>query len=237
MTRRRPPNITPDEAPLVEPVLPKKRLRLTPEVRRQQILNAALIEFGALGFTAASISKIARRAGTSKANLYVHFSSKDDIFETLLMDQLVPANNSWGTARPDQSIDEQIDAFVDKIYGDLTPTTISMIRLLIAESHRVPDLIQRWYKEVLAPARVTLQKDIDRDVAAGTVRASPLTEYFAFVTVPLLHVTVTKIVFQQEVADSEFEKIKETHRKMLHYLLKPHSDDDTPSCKRPQKKA
>lgn len=208
------------------PEAPQKRVRLTTDVRRQQILDAALIEFGALGFTAASISKIAARAGTSKANLYVHFANKDEIFETLLRDRLAPASNVWKAAQPDQTIGQQIDVFIDTLYGDLEPTTISLIRLLIAESHRVPALIQRWHEEVLAPARAKQQQDIDRYVAAGTLRASPLTDHFAFVTAPLLYVAVVKMVFREDVANSEFEKIKDTHRKMLHFLLAPQADEE-----------
>ena len=76
----------------------KKRIRLTPEIRKQQILDAALIEFSSLGFTAASISKIASRVGTSKANLYVHFANKDEIFETLVREVLVPSPKQLAVA-------------------------------------------------------------------------------------------------------------------------------------------
>lgn len=226
MTTRSPQKSTSPTKKSSPTPVPQKRLRLTAEIRRQQILDAALIEFGSLGFTAASISKIASRAGTSKANLYVHFANKDEIFATLLRDRLAPANNIWTAAQPNQSISEQIDAFIDTLYGDLTPTTISVIRLLVAESHRVPELIQRWYEEVLAPARTKQQQNIDNYVAAGVLRPSPLTEHFAFATAPLLYVAVTKMVFQQDVADSELEKIKETHRKMLHFLLIPQKDNN-----------
>lgn len=200
---------------------PQKRQRLTPEVRRQQILDAALIEFGALGFSAASIAKIASRAGTSKANLYVHFANKDEIFETLLRDLLVPANTVWTPAQPGEDVAQRIDAFIDKTYGELTPKVISVIRLLVSESHRIPELIQRWYEETMVPARIAQQRQIDEYVSAGVLRASPLTENFQFITAPLLYAAITKMVYRQDVADAEFKRIRETHRQMLHFVLTP----------------
>ncbi|ROR21697.1 TetR family transcriptional regulator [Comamonas sp. BIGb0124] len=209
---------------------PRKRVRLVPEVRRQQILDAALIEFSSLGFTAASISRIAARAGTSKANLYVHFANKDEIFETLLKDVLVPSNGVWPASQPGQGLGERIDAFIDERYDELTPQVISIIRLLISESHRIPDLIQRWHEDDLVPARDEQQRRIDRFVADGQLRESPLTEHFGFVMAPLLYAAVLKMVFRQDVAETETRKIKETHRRMLHQLLTPVHEDNPPAA-------
>ncbi|MFV8632097.1 TetR/AcrR family transcriptional regulator [Ralstonia pseudosolanacearum] len=200
---------------------PRKRVRLSPEVRRQQILDAALVEFSTLGFTAASIAKIARRAGTSKANLYVHFSNKDEIFETLLRDLLVPSRALLQQARQGQNLDELIDAFIDEAYAGLTPQVIAVIRLLIAESHRVPHLIQRWHEETVVPARAEQQRRIEQYVAAGQMPQTPVTDYFSFVMAPVLYVAVCRMVFHQDVAESEYRNIRETHRKVLHLLLKP----------------
>src|SRR5450830_1964521 len=164
----------------------KTRVRLLPEVRRRQILDAALIEFSALGFTAASISKIALRAGTSKANLYVHFANKDEIFETLLRELLAPTNGLWQQAQAGLNLDELIDAFIEETYGGLTPQAVAVIRLLISESHRIPTLIQKWYENTVVPVRAKQQRRIDQYVAQGKMLANPLTEDFNLAMVPLL---------------------------------------------------
>lgn len=203
---------------------PKKRIRLLPEVRRRQILDAALIEFGSLGFTAASISKIARRAGTSKANLYVHFANKDEIFETLLRELLSPSVGLWQPAQPGLNLDELIDAFIEEIYDALTPQSIAVTRLLISESHRVPKLIQRWHKDTMMPVRAEQQRRIGQYVATGKMRDTALTDHFSFSMAPVLYAAVAKMVFRQGVADAECQKIKETHRKVLQLLLKPQPD-------------
>jgi len=199
----------------------KKRVRLSTEVRRQQILDAALIEFTALGFNAASIAKIASRAGTSKANLYVHFENKDAIFETLLKDVLQPALGAWQLPPAGHSIENALDTFVDERYSDLTPQMVSILKLLIAEGHRVPALIQRWQDETVLPAHRQQQAVIDGYVAGGVLEKSPLTENFSFIMAPILYAVICKIIFTPEVAEAECQKTKETHRQLIRQLLKP----------------
>lgn len=55
----------------------------SPEVRRGQILAAALQCFGEKGYHAARIDDIARCAGLSKGAVYWQFDSKDEIFIAL----------------------------------------------------------------------------------------------------------------------------------------------------------
>jgi len=49
------------------------------EIRINQILEAAVIEFVEKGYENASMESIALRAGITKGGLYYHFSSKDEI--------------------------------------------------------------------------------------------------------------------------------------------------------------
>ena len=51
-----------------------------PAAGRAEILTAAIDLFGEAGFDAVSISAIARRAGTSKANVFHHFGSKESLY-------------------------------------------------------------------------------------------------------------------------------------------------------------
>lgn len=52
--------------------------------RREQILDAALRLFGQRGYEGTSMSEIAQTLGMSKAGLYHHFRTKDDILHALL---------------------------------------------------------------------------------------------------------------------------------------------------------
>ena len=52
--------------------------------RREAILDAALDAFADSGFHETSLDDVARRAGISKALIYEHFDSKQDLFDALL---------------------------------------------------------------------------------------------------------------------------------------------------------
>src|SRR3954452_18420218 len=60
------------------------RKRLTGEERRIAILDSALTVFSLRGYHASSIDDIAREAGVSKALIYEHFVSKQDLYAELL---------------------------------------------------------------------------------------------------------------------------------------------------------
>lgn len=58
--------------------------RLSPEVRKEQILAAALSLFIERGFEAVDVPDIAERAGVSRPTIYKYFASTDVILEQLL---------------------------------------------------------------------------------------------------------------------------------------------------------
>jgi AcrR family transcriptional regulator len=60
------------------------RRRLTGEERRAAILDSALAVFGERGYHASSIDDIAKAGGTSKALIYEHFDSKQELYAELL---------------------------------------------------------------------------------------------------------------------------------------------------------
>jgi AcrR family transcriptional regulator len=60
------------------------RRRLTAEERRTAILDAALTAFSQTGYHATSLDDIAREAGVSKALIYEHFASKQELHADLI---------------------------------------------------------------------------------------------------------------------------------------------------------
>ncbi|CAM4392300.1 TetR/AcrR family transcriptional regulator [Kerstersia similis] len=202
----------------------KKRLRLSPEVRRQQILDAALVEFSTLGFAGATTAKIAKRAGTTQSNLYVHFSDKEAIFETLLRQLLEPSETFWTPLQEGKSASEVIDAFIDDAYDRLSSQSIATIRLLVMEGYRMPGLIRRWFCEGFVPIRTEQERRIAEYVAAGQMKPSPVSDDFGFITAPLVRAAVMRMIFPEDIAQAEITQMRETHRKAMHLLLLPDSD-------------
>ena len=66
----------------------------------RKLLDAAAKEFGELGFHAASISGITRRAGTALGSFYTYFDSKEAIFSALVRDMSQAVANAAAAAIP-----------------------------------------------------------------------------------------------------------------------------------------
>ncbi len=59
-------------------------MKVLTEERRQAIVAAAAEVFLEIGYERASMDEVARRAGGSKATLYKYYSSKEELFETVV---------------------------------------------------------------------------------------------------------------------------------------------------------
>jgi AcrR family transcriptional regulator len=76
------------------PRTPQTRQNQPPEVRRAQILAAALHCFSDRGYHAATMDDLARASGLSKGSLYWHFESKEEVF-LALFDQFAAQAFGW----------------------------------------------------------------------------------------------------------------------------------------------
>jgi AcrR family transcriptional regulator len=54
-----------------------------PPAKRDRITQAAMVEFGARGFSAGSLNVISREAGIAKGSLFQYFEDKIDLFATI----------------------------------------------------------------------------------------------------------------------------------------------------------
>ena len=61
-----------------------RRKRLHPELRRQQIVTAAIHVFFEMGYEGASLRDLAGRVGINKATVYHYFASKEEILYHIL---------------------------------------------------------------------------------------------------------------------------------------------------------
>ncbi|OLT17421.1 hypothetical protein BJF79_17870 [Actinomadura sp. CNU-125] len=88
------------------------------EGTRARILDIAGDLFRTRGYAGTSIADIAATLGTSKAALYYHFRSKEEILDALLADSLavharIADTAATGTATPE----ELLGAFIDMVAG------------------------------------------------------------------------------------------------------------------------
>jgi AcrR family transcriptional regulator len=70
------------------------RPRIANPDTRQRILAAATSEFGAHGFAATTVDRIARRAHVNKAMIYYHFADKRALYACIIRDVFAPIANA-----------------------------------------------------------------------------------------------------------------------------------------------
>ncbi len=194
-----------------------KRTRLSPEVRRQQILDAALVEFSAIGFEGATVEKIAQRVGLTKAGLYAHFKSKDAIFDELLASTMFsPTSASHWQWSEGASLEETVDRYLDRVYSFIgNPKAQAIFRLLISESGRSPERVRRWHEQIFQPHALRRQGELDECVAKGVLPENDFSRKFSLASAPALLALVTLLLVGEQGAEDEIAKIREGHRLML----------------------
>ena len=204
------------------PAVVPLRQRLPPEVRVLQILDAALVEFSERGFAAARMDDIARRCGLSKGGLYAHFAGKEEVFEALLTRSLAPPDFGQMPVLGN-GIRPLAQWVVDKLYDSLgRPGAVATLRLLVAESARVPHLVALWKRNVVQP-HLTLLGDILRAhaVQEGWV-PSVITQEPWLVVSPVVHALLSQVVLG-DTDPHELAHYRQGHVALLCELLDPAS--------------
>jgi AcrR family transcriptional regulator len=107
----------------------------------ERILDAAGRVFLERGFRGASVDEIAEAASAGKPTIYARFPSKQALFAAVI-ERLVRRNTSLDAfSCAGNSIEQRLDALAALILTRvLTPETIGLIRVAVAEACRFPDL-------------------------------------------------------------------------------------------------
>jgi len=115
--------------------------------KKLAVLKAALRLFLEQGFGATSMDAIAREAGVSKATLYAHVKSKEELFAAITAtcaEQLLAAHTAF---EHESDIRAALLRFGrEHVALLLSPEGAAMYRIVIAEAPRFPELGQAFYE-------------------------------------------------------------------------------------------
>lgn len=196
------------------------RRRLPPAVRVGQILDAALREFSQAGYTGARMEDIAVRAGLSKGGLYAHFVSKEAVFEALLARHLSPARLDVdavvdGAVSP-RHLAERI---VNHLYVSLgDPAMAGTMRLLLAESGRVPQLAARWRRDTAHAYQADIGRILARAQARGLCGNCLAAEHPWLLLAPIVHTLVFSALLEPGER-LDLPARRRAHVALIHRLL------------------
>jgi AcrR family transcriptional regulator len=127
---------------------PPKRQRLRPEVRREQLVEAATQVFAERGFEGARVEQIADAAEVSPGLLYRHFDGKQELYTEILQlaNRELMAHLTQAAA-PDQPTAERVRRGLDAFFT-------------FVEDHR--QLWQMLMRDVLEPEIADIREQVTR---------------------------------------------------------------------------
>ena len=149
---------------------PKWRRRK--EARPDEIIDAALVVFAEKGFAAAKLDDISRRAGISKATLYLYFDTKEEIFRAVArtaVASLLKAleTQAKGADAPFAELAPKLlERAAELMKGGRVP---AIARMVIGESRNFPDLARIWHDDVVTSIIGIITGIIARAQARGEV--------------------------------------------------------------------
>jgi AcrR family transcriptional regulator len=167
--------------------------------RPQEIIEAAFAEFSRNGYATTTLDQIAERAGVTKGTIYVYFESKEHLFISMVREFTKPTmetvqdmfkTHDGSTA---DLLRAQFSFIYEHLVGDRRRREV--VRMLIAEATRFPELADRYHAEILQPCLDMLRQAIQRGVDRGEIRNSAIIEQPQVVIGPIALVDVWMMLF------------------------------------------
>ncbi|MBV8634470.1 MAG: TetR/AcrR family transcriptional regulator [Burkholderiaceae bacterium] len=142
------------------------------DAKRQAILDTAYRLFQAQGFDQTSVSEITAQVGGSKATIYSHFPSKEELFVECMMaateDYILSIIPSLETAEADPEV--ALRDYGRRFLGYVcSPDIVAVQRLLIAEANRFG--IGKLFYDKVTAMRAHVSALLSRFMASGTLRS------------------------------------------------------------------
>ncbi|SEG85064.1 DNA-binding transcriptional regulator, AcrR family [Thermomonospora echinospora] len=148
------------------------------------VRDCALRLFLEHGYEGTSMDAIARAAGTTKATLYKRFTSKEDVFSSVL---------EWAIMRSDWPRPEPEPPDLDDLEGALTaiaetalrraldPAMVQLGRIAVTQAARFPEIARRTHAAGFFPRQPLVAELLRRHATTGAIVADDpeiLAEHF-----------------------------------------------------------
>jgi AcrR family transcriptional regulator len=165
--------------------------------RRQAIIDAALDEFIARGFTATRLDDVAKRAGVAKGTIYLHFKDKESMFEELIRTALVPLIGRLHAPPPTGgSVRDAVESFARTFIQEVAATRRGdIVRLIVAEGPRFPSIADFYYREVVSRGLAAMRALIDLAIARGEIQQKDLARFPQIIVAPAIIAVIWQSLF------------------------------------------
>jgi AcrR family transcriptional regulator len=197
------------------------RFQRRKEDRPQEITAAAFEVFAEKGYARARVQEVAARAGVSKGLLYLYFETKQALFKAVIRSVVIRRIDALLAAVENTELSSEafmrgplID-FMKTVPG--SPVAV-VIRLLIAEGQRHPDLVDFYWDNVVTKGLAALTTIVERGVERGEFHDTAVTRLPQLVLAPVMVSVVWRILFAKHELDTD--RLIETQIDMLLAYIK-----------------
>jgi AcrR family transcriptional regulator len=165
--------------------------------RREAIIEAAMDEFIARGYAATRLDDVANRAGVAKGTIYLHFEDKEALFQELIRTALVPLIGRLAAPPPaGGSVRAALENFAQTFAREVVATRRGdIVRLIIAEGARFPDVADFYYREVVARGIAGMGALLELGIARGEIRNEGLARFPQIVVAPAIVAVIWQGLF------------------------------------------
>jgi TetR/AcrR family acrAB operon transcriptional repressor len=188
--------------------------------REERILRAASNLIAHYGYDKTTVSDIAREAGISKGAVYLHFASKEDLFEALLRSEILDYSQRWVErieADPDGG------SFVGLYrHGLATLNESPFMIAVVKRDQRILGSYLRSTKNIFRESSVTLRYEFVKIMQeAGAIRAEVAPEIIAHI----MNMLSYGLISMNEIMDADrippFDAVLEGIGTLLDRALRP----------------
>lgn len=201
------------------------RFKRRKSARPAEITHAAMEAFAEHGYEATRVDDVARRAGVSKGLLYLYFKTKEELFKAVIRSFVSPhiASLTETIETTDVSVAEFLRGPFLKTAKKLPRSPLRvLIRLMVSEGPKHPDLTGFYWENVVSPALSAMRTLFARGVARGEVDESALNQFPQLLVTPVLFSALWMIVFERHQT-LDVEAMLEAH---VEFVLKAIVDDE-----------
>jgi AcrR family transcriptional regulator len=142
--------------------------------REGQILAAAFEEIAAHGYAAARLDNVAKRADVAKGTIYLYFPSKSHLFQAVVRSLIRPIPDDFEVFVKSSSAPacQLLEDLISRLYVEVVANrkARAIVRLLIAESDRFPQLSDAYNREVIQPGVRAIRLILEKGIASGEFR-------------------------------------------------------------------
>lgn len=182
------------------------RYRRRKEDRPQEITEAAFEAFAEKGFAATRVEEVAKRAGVSKGLLYLYFRTKEELLKAVIKSVVIRRVERLiaTLATTEMSSAEFIRGPMADFMKQIPGSRVAVVlRLLLAEGPRHPDLLEFYWRNVVSRALQAIRELVERGIERGEFRDVAIAGTPQLFVAPVITATIWRLLFDSQPLDTD----------------------------------